>query len=289
MKISAEGKRGQSGCTMHASNKQRHSTAGDQRKPIVLAYHELSSGYVPYLYNVTRSQFEDHLRLITEARDHAGPVSQQVRVSFDDGHVSNHRYALPLLQKYSVPAIFFVIASRIGNQPESMNWQQLRELISLGQEVQSHGWSHQFLTHCSESQLQQELGRSKGILEDKLGIEINALSVPHGRWNTFVLEACAQTGYKHVYISDPWVKKKGNCVNIIGRLMVRNDITLNRLESVLTGRSTALALLKAKYRIKEAFRLIVGDQIYYRLWRRLAGAQCADCRKVACSPEGSES
>lgn len=271
MKIPAEDKSVPSGCTVNVSNKQRHSTAEEQRKPIVLAYHELSGSYLPYLYNVTCSQFEDHLRLITGAQDHRGPISRQVQVSFDDGHVSNHRYALPLLQKYSVPAIFFVIAGRIGNQPESINWEQLRELISLGHDVQSHGWSHQFLTHCSESQLKQELGKSKGMLEDKLGIEINSLSVPHGRWNASVLEACARTGYKHVYVSDPWVERKNHCVNIIGRFMVRNDITLNRLESVLTGKRTELALLKAKYRIKEAFRLIVGDQIYYRLWRRLGG------------------
>jgi len=101
---------------------------------------------------------------------------------------------LPLLEKHGCKAIFFVIAGRIGRQNDFMTWTQLREILSLGHRVEAHGWSHTFLTDCSDYQLTLELNQSKQSIEDRLGTRVEALSAPHGRWNRRVASECVRAG-----------------------------------------------------------------------------------------------
>src|SRR6202043_315180 len=102
--------------------------------------------------------------------------SRSLVLTFDDREESQFCYGLPLLEKYSVKACFFVNVGFIGQNriikgwsQRSMGWPQLRELVRLGHSVQSHGWSHEFLTACSKKELENQLRRSKITLEDGLG------------------------------------------------------------------------------------------------------------------------
>src|SRR5260221_14516941 len=105
-----------------------------------------------------------------------------------------------------------------------MTSSQLEQLMSAGHNVQSHAWSHEFLTGCSASQLDYELRNSRKTLEDRLGIGVDSISVPGGRWNATVLEACAAAGYQHVYTSEPMFKPVyEHGVWRHGRLMVRRE------------------------------------------------------------------
>lgn len=240
--------------------------------PLVLTYHEIVPQPSPYLYAVTCEQFEEHLRVGARWLAEAERETHLPQITFDDGHLSNYHFAYPLLKKYSQRATFFVIAGWIGGQPEYMSWQQLRELVAAGHEVRSHGWSHVLLTRCSDAELSDELRRSKLTLEDKLGVPVDSMSVPHGRWNQRVLEYAAQAGYARVYISNPWIAtRKRWGVELHGRLMVKRTNNGPQLQRLRTLGASSRFLLHSRYQAKELVRLVLGDQIYHRLWSRLAG------------------
>jgi peptidoglycan/xylan/chitin deacetylase (PgdA/CDA1 family) len=148
----------------------------------------------------------------------------------------------------------------------------LREVVNLGHQVQSHGWSHTPLSHERGAELESELSRSKKMLEDHLGIPVHSLSLPHGRWNLSVLEACARTGYTHVFNSDPWTKpREQGGILLSGRLVVDRTMDAGQLQALLDHRWSSLMSLRWQQRIKVGLRNALGDRFYHALWCRLSG------------------
>lgn len=192
-------------------------------------------------------------------------------ITFDDGHVSQYDHGFSVLQELSMKATFFVTSGWTGKRPGYMTWKQLAELARYGHEVQSHGWSHTLLTQCSAKELQIELLRSKRDLEDHLGAKVNAISLPGGRWNSRVLEACRESGYEQVFTSDPWmVSEDVMGLQIAGRWMVTRNMSAQRIHLLLKGKGAALYLLRARHFVKETAKLMLGDSAYRSLWRMWA-------------------
>lgn len=241
-------------------------------RPMVLAYHELSADATGYRYELSCRQFEDHLKLASQLALRVSDGNSPLAISFDDGHISNYRHALPLLERYSCKAIFFVITSRIGTKPDFMNWAQLREIVTLGHEVQSHGWSHRFLTECSGADLREELTCSRKTLENRLGTAVESLSAPHGRWDQRVVQACAAAGYRRLYTSDPWQKPQTfGSLEVIGRLIMVQSMDTDQLLRRLTMSRSQAFMGGAKDAMKRSLRRTIGEKLYYRLWARFSG------------------
>ena len=236
---------------------------------LVLAYHEIVTDECPYIYGTTESAFEEHLKLIKvqSARKNTSLIT------FDDGHISQFRYALPLLEKHDLKATFFVTAGWIEAEPNYMRKAELRELLSLGHSVQAHGWSHRMFTHCRPAELWDELHCAKQKLQDILGVGIDSVSIPHGRWNRRVLEACAHAGYLDVYTSDSHVRSVPRSgIRLVGRLMVTRRLSQGTLVSCLDGRNrSALGYLKRTS--KDLLRAVIGDERYRTMWLSLGAKQ----------------
>jgi peptidoglycan/xylan/chitin deacetylase (PgdA/CDA1 family) len=234
----------------------------------IVTYHEIEAESSNYIYAVTARQLDDQLRFIADRnRTRTDPTE----VTFDDGHVSNFEIARPLLERYGLKATFFVTAGRAGIHPQTMRGEQLRALADLGHSVQSHGWSHKFLTYCSPDELREELGRSKRGLEDQTGAPVDAISVPGGRWNHKVLRAAAEAGYRRVYTSDFWRKRAyQEGVHVAGRLMLRSDMSLDQIERLLSTDVSSLRALRARHALKSAIRRLTGDRLYHKIWCWLA-------------------
>lgn len=238
----------------------------------VLAYHELSQEAPAYQYTLNCRQFEDHLQLASRLQLQSSSGESPVAISFDDGHISNYAWALPLLEKYSCKAIFFVIAGRIGERRDFMTWGHLKDLVSLGHRVEAHGWSHVFLTTCSQSELQTELRRSKDTIEERLNTPVQALSAPHGRWDARVLRACGETGYRELYTSNPWDEHGSHRdVQVRGRLVAVQSLNAHRLLHWMTMGTAEAAAHRAKQGLKNSARQLMGDKLYYKLWSRFSG------------------
>lgn len=236
--------------------------------PTVLTYHEVLSGNVHSRYSVGCDQFDAHLGLIHQQHILSG---REPSVTFDDGHLSNYQNALPLLQAKGIKATFFVTAGLIGNRPDSMNWSQIQELVQSGHSVQAHGWSHRFLSGCSETELTHELSHARKLLEDKLGCEITELSLPGGRFDRRTLLFATSAGYRSVYCSQPW----RNCwisasCQLLGRVMVRRGMSSSRLMALVEQTFTARSIAYAEHCVRNGARTLVGEARYHALWSTLA-------------------
>jgi peptidoglycan/xylan/chitin deacetylase (PgdA/CDA1 family) len=234
---------------------------------MVLAYHEVMTES-NYAYCVMAASFAEQLRLLDSLKK---TKSVNAQITFDDGEQSQFHNALPLLAECGFKATYFVTPGLIGTAAKFLGWDDLRALQAAGHSVQSHGWTHKFLTFCSEAELAHELRASKQSLEDNLGSAVEEMSVPGGRWNQRVIEACAAAGYRRVYVSDPWVEAEIGGVEVIGRFMVRRTTTIPELEKIVAKDPRALRKLRLRSQLREGLVGVLGDSLYHRLWCRLTG------------------
>ncbi len=251
-----------------------HDPQVNTARSLCLTYHRVAVEPSKYPYTMTSRQFEDHLECVSRLRNDASGRYVRARVTFDDGHSSNHSQAAPLLAKYEVTAQFFLTAGWIGSRPDFMDWAQARELHSAGFAIGSHGWSHRLLTRCSDSELDVELRRSKGVLEDRLGVPISTLSMPGGRWDRRVLRACAAAGYECIFSSDPTgtvVRREG--VQLTSRVNIASSMRAQQLCNLLKVHGGGLRRLAMLHHAKCTVRRIVGERLYHDLWCAVHGWQ----------------
>lgn len=242
---------------------QTADPASAPREQLFLLYHELHDLPCPYRYAVSKDLFQEHLNVILEAKKGTSQFFQ-TEITFDDGGITDHSIALPLLVQAGLQARFFVTAGWTGKRESCMGWEHLRELVRQGQIIGSHGWSHRFLTRCGPQELRWEVERSKKVLEDKLGIAVDELSLPGGRMNKTVLAACQSAGYKRIFTSSPKINRGSSFTP--GRINMLSTTTAKQLQSWMKKDGKALRKLQAKAGAKAMAKSVLGDSLYLKLW-----------------------
>lgn len=117
-----------------------------------------------------------------------------ITFTYDDGRLNNYKLAVPLHEKYSVPANFAIIANRAldpGQWGRHMNPHQIVDASNRGIEISSHGLNHEArFTDLNEGELKEELSRSKLILEGLVGEErpVRSICIPFSRVNDDVVD-----------------------------------------------------------------------------------------------------
>lgn len=147
-----------------------------------------------------------------------------VTFAFDDGYTNQYNNALPVLEKYGVPATFNIIASLVGKQFEGenlMDWNQIKELKEKGHDIESHTNTHPYLTKLSEEEVRKELRVSKKILIDR-GFSVSSLAIPYGDYNKEVLKIASQN-YSLVRSSDPGI----NNLNKLDKYNLKSKVIRN--------------------------------------------------------------
>jgi peptidoglycan/xylan/chitin deacetylase (PgdA/CDA1 family) len=235
-----------------------------------LTYHEVTHTRPSYRYGIATNSFKEHLVSLQQLTGRRLGSSEPC-VTFDDGHTSQFVNAVPILEQFGEQAIFFITVGWTSKRAGYMCWNHLRELLARGYEVQSHGWSHALLTQCSLPELERELMRSKNELQDRLGAEVNAISVPGGRWNPQVLGACAAAGYARVFTSDPGTSAfLRDGVRVIGRWMVSRKMNAEDITALLHGKGIIVQCLRARHGLTEFAKSLIGDRAYQALWRTIS-------------------
>ena len=113
-------------------------------------------------------------------------------ITFDDGYLDNFQVAAPILQKYRLPATFFVTTSFVGTStvapwdaalpmaPRWMDWAHVRELASLGFEIGSHSDTHLNMAASSPEDIRNDLMASKEKLAREVGAATRLFAYPFG-------------------------------------------------------------------------------------------------------------
>jgi len=253
--------------TSNFSSKLSTQTQDGGRDPsarLYFLYHEISPSPAGYTYALDKASFREHLEVFARARAYdTGWLWPEV--TFDDGHVSNLDCALPLLSEFRIAAHFFITVGWTSQRPNYLTWAQIRELQDAGQRIGAHGWSHTLLTHCPDDQLDLELRSARERLEDELGTPITTMSLPGGRMNRRVLEACRRAGYQQVFTSIPRAEISASAA-LLGRINLRTDATAEWLEAVLRPGSSLLPRMARTHHLKEFAQRALGDGLYGKLW-----------------------
>jgi peptidoglycan/xylan/chitin deacetylase (PgdA/CDA1 family) len=231
---------------------------------MMLAYHEFSRSLERDVYSLPAETFRRHAYLVHKIRRALNSMT------FDDGHRSQFELAAPILDEMKIPGLFFVTTAWVGLLPAVMSWHNLRELQQAGHIIGSHTHTHPMLTACGTVALRNELTVSKQVLEQRLGVEVDSISMPGGRINARVLAACGEAGYKHVYTSQVGEHKHAgsNSPEVIGRLIVRSVTSESTLAAYLVGDPRVWRRLRIESGAKSLMKKITGDSLYQRLWRK---------------------
>lgn len=156
---------------------------------VAFMYHHVEPNGAPDPFTVAPEMLEKHILFLKEKgytpvslKELQGnkSVKKPVMLTFDDGYADNYTHLFPLLKKYNVPAVIFLITDKIGSEG-FLTWEQIREMKDSGLvEFGSHTRSHRRLRSLPDEEIVRELVQSKQILEEKLGEPVTAFCYPFG-------------------------------------------------------------------------------------------------------------
>ena len=93
-------------------------------------------GIRPQLFEQYMSYIADHYNVKGFEDDWSDVREKTIVVTFDDGYWDNYRYALPILEKYNIPATIFVSTGNIGTANEFW-WDRLARLVTKEELVET--------------------------------------------------------------------------------------------------------------------------------------------------------
>ena len=178
-----------------------------QRVLAILSFHKIGDpgpgGWNSWFY-IPEKTFTGHLRFLKDngwnvidmpaflagLRAPEKLSEKAVLLTFDDGYRSVREVALPWLRRFGYPAVSFVSTGYIGGlstfdsgvEPEEpiCDWEDLRELQRQGISIQSHGVTHRGFSLMGPVEQEEELLRSKVVLETHLGRRVEVFAFPYG-------------------------------------------------------------------------------------------------------------
>ncbi len=143
-------------------------------------------------------------------------VDGAVLVTIDDGCPSTYRLALPILQRYGIPAVAFVPAGEmldggqgtVGSSDDSaddrMTWDEVESLARAGVTIASHGWAHRSFGRMPAADAREHAARSREAIARHTGRDVTAFAYPFGTradYNAATAEILRAAGYTCAFTS----------------------------------------------------------------------------------------
>lgn len=155
----------------------------------------------------------------------AADTQNTVMITFDDGWADNWHYAWPILKKYDLKAVFFVVTSWVHDcgirqagsvfpthkkcksmvagglaKEVVMSWDELREMEADGLiDVQSHTHMHKKI---DGEGVYENLSQSKELIEERLEKKCEALCWPWGIYNDRYISDALKAGFRLLFTTE---------------------------------------------------------------------------------------
>jgi peptidoglycan/xylan/chitin deacetylase (PgdA/CDA1 family) len=184
----------------------------------VLCYHIVESPQDPRM-EIGRDAFRQQMRYLSMTGYNVIPLRQlydyvtgkrasiprnAVVITIDDGWRSTYTEVFPEMQKLGFPFTVFIYPRIIGQTSHALTWKQVKQMADAGVDIESHSFSHPFLTKRRHATLDErdcyqwldhELEGSKKAIERETGHTVSFLAYPYGDYDHYLVAACARAGY----------------------------------------------------------------------------------------------
>src|SRR5258708_995740 len=154
------------------------------------------------------------------------PVNPIV-LSFDDGYKNFYENAYPLLNKYNMKAIEFVI-TQVESAPAYLSWDQIIEMDKSGLiEIGAHTQHHPSLSSLSLATINKEIIGSKTDIETHLGKKTNWFAYPYGDYNNYIIATVEKAGFIGAVSTNYSAVQNKNKLFVLPRIMADGRFTLD--------------------------------------------------------------
>ncbi len=124
------------------------------------------------------------LNELTKGFEYGADLTKTVVITFDDGYQDFLTDAMPVLKQCGFAATVFLATGRIQHSAmrlegvDYLTWPQVRELHQEGIRFGSHTVTHPDLRCMGPEQIEYELGYSKEVIEQNLGVAVDSFAYP---------------------------------------------------------------------------------------------------------------
>ena len=165
----------------------------------ILLYHRIGVSPIDSQYYVTPDKFEDQMKLLHDWEYTVIPIELLVEaieegaslpprpiiITFDDGDISVYETAFPIMQKYGLIGVAYIVGNYMDTDGY-MTVGQIKKLAAAGWEIGSHSRSHRDLTRLRVPVQRQEIYQARRELEKATGVQALTFAYPFGFMNDSV-------------------------------------------------------------------------------------------------------
>jgi peptidoglycan/xylan/chitin deacetylase (PgdA/CDA1 family) len=198
------------------------------RGVVLLQYHRVGRR-VPLEIDLPLERFEDQMALIADDRrattldraldvldETTVPERDPVVVTFDDGTADFAELAVPILVRHEIPVVLYLATAFIEDQlrfPRNgvpLSWSALRDLVATGLvTVGTHTHTHAVLDRADDARVDDELDKSVGLIEQRLGFEVRHFAYPKGAAGSPAAAAAVRRRFASAALANVGVNRYG--------------------------------------------------------------------------------
>lgn len=171
-----------------------------------------SLNIVPYTFDQEVKTLKDAGYTFITMSDLADALDNKINISsksavltFDDGYRDFYTDVFPILKKYQVKAVAYVVPNFL-DKPNNLTTWQLQEIAKSGLvEIGAHTMDHSYLHGLHADTVKFEVEQSKKYLERKLGIRVVSFAYPYGAFDNSAIDIVKKAGFKSAVTTIPGI------------------------------------------------------------------------------------
>ena len=231
-----------------------------------IVLHRIVKDNVTFFEDIELPNFEYLVNIVREKTIITNEIksinSDSYILTFDDGNKSDFEIVLPILNKFKLKAIFFIVPSFVGKE-DYLTWEQIKVLKENGMEIGSHSLTHPNFTNLNKDEKITEIMESKRIIESKLNSKIHSFAFPFGFFDKESENIVLSSGYSFCFNSMHGLN--GTSSKVLKRNSLNSSSNKINIDNTLNPGNKTLLLWYLEDFIKSKLKYIFGNR--YNLLR----------------------